>query len=85
MGALSMYTLYMLNNTATLAELLDAQIARAEAGPWVPACGGTETPVTVGCYTYLYMFQPSTRRHAYYCQTTDLFLDADEADQIFGR
>jgi len=59
-------------------------IARKEAGPWFPAHGGTETPVRVGEYTYLYMYQPSTRRHAYYCQTTDLFVSDEEADRIFG-
>ena len=69
----------------TIHEAIEAEMRRRERGPWVPACGGTETPVTVGEYRYLYMFQPSTRRHAYYCMTTDMFLSDDEADQLFGR
>ena len=72
-------------NTKTLAEAIEESRARAERGPWYPACGGTEVPFRSGEYTYLYMYQPSTRRHAYYCQTTDLFLSDEEADQLFGR
>jgi hypothetical protein len=76
----------MLNDTTkTLAEALDAQIARAQQGPWVPACGGTEVAFRHGHYRYQYMFQASTRTHAYYCLDTDLILNDDEADRLFGH
>ena len=75
----------MLNNTQTLAEALDAAKAKAERGPWFPACNGTEESFKHCCYRYLYMYQPSTRTHAYLCLDTDLFLDDDEADLLFGR
>ena len=73
-----------INTGLSLHEAIEREQARRERGAWFPACGGSEVPCKVGHYTYLYMFQPSTRKHAYLCIETDLFLDADEADRIFG-
>ena len=42
---------------------------------WVVACGGTETPFTYNGKTYLYMWNPATGEHAYYCETDDLFVE----------
>jgi hypothetical protein len=72
-------------HTPTLAEALDAQLARAEQGPWYPASGGTETPfVTRSGYRLLYMFQPSTRTHAHLNLDTDTFIDDSEIDAILA-
>lgn len=64
----------------SLADILDARQRRAEAGPWVPACGGTETPFrTRTGRTLHYLYQPSTGRHAYLDCGTDIFLTDEEA------
>ena len=47
---------------------------------WVPACGGTETPLTtLTGRGLLYMWNPTTGEHAYYDVTNDVFLSAEEA------
>jgi hypothetical protein len=74
-----------INTALTLHEAIEREQARRERGPWVPAHNGTEVPCKVGCYRYLYMYQASTRTHAYLCLDTDMFLDDAEADRIFGH
>jgi hypothetical protein len=67
--------------TITLEQAIIKDNARRENGTWYPACGGTELPFTSRSGARLqYMFQPSTRRHAYYNLDTDLFLTDAEAD-----
>jgi hypothetical protein len=47
---------------------------------WVPACGGTETPLTTRTgRRLLYMWNPTTGEHAYYDVINDVFLSAEEA------
>ena len=47
---------------------------------WVPACGGTETPLkTRTGRRLLYMWNPTTGEHAYYDVINDVFLSAEEA------
>lgn len=53
---------------------------RRSQGNWVVACGGTERPFeTRTGRTLLYMWQPSTGRHAYLDVKTDLILSDEEA------
>lgn len=54
-------------------------------GPWVPACGGTETPFeTRTGYRLLYCHQPRTGKHAYLDLGTDLFIPDAEIPRILG-
>lgn len=47
---------------------------------WHPACGGTEEPFTTRTgKRLLYVWQPSTNRHAYLDLETDLILSDEEA------
>lgn len=63
-----------------LLEALEAKQRRADQGPWVPACAGTETPFTTrGGFRLLYCWQPSSGRHAYLNLDADMFLTTDEA------
>ena len=66
----------------TLTEAIETKQALKEQGPWFPACGGTEKPFKVGFYRYQYMFQPSTRNHAYLNLDTDMFLTDEDADSL---
>lgn len=69
----------------TLKQLLDEQQAKAEQGPWVPACGGTEVPFTARSgRRLLYCWQPSTGKHAYLDVATDLILSDEEARAALG-
>lgn len=65
----------------SLADLLTRRDRERSAGPWVPACNGTEVPfLTRSGRRLLYCWQPSTGRHAYLDCETDLILsDADAA------
>jgi hypothetical protein len=71
------------NNTAankTVAELLGAAKAKAEQGNWYPASGGTEVPFfTRSGRRLLYVWQPTTGRHAYLDCDSDLILSDSEA------
>jgi hypothetical protein len=52
---------------------------------WIPACGGTEVPFR--CRTgerLIYLWQPSTGRHAYYSLDRDLILEDEEAFTLIG-
>jgi len=69
----------------TLAEAIAAKQARDERGPWFPAGGGSEVPfVTRGGYRLLYMFQPSTRKHAHLDLDRDMFVSDEEIDAILA-
>ena len=71
-------------NTMSLKDALDAAEARKANGPWFPASGGTEQPFSCRGYRLLYMYQPSSGRHAYLDLGTDLFLSDAEAARILG-
>lgn len=74
-----------MNTPKTLSQLLDEQQARAERGPWYPASNGTEIPfVTRGGFRLLYMWQPSTKTHAYINLDTDMFISDSEIDAILA-
>ena len=69
----------------TVTEILDARQKKADNGPWVPGCGGTETPFFARNGTrLLYCWQPSTGRHAYLDMGSDLILSDEEARNILG-
>jgi hypothetical protein len=63
----------------SVAAILDARAARAAQGDWYPGCGGTEVPFTTRTGArLLYVYQPSTGRHAYLDMGSDMILsDAD--------
>ena len=64
----------------TLTEILDERASKAAQGNWTPACGGTEVPFfTRSGKRLLYMWQPSTGRHAYLDMGSDYFLTDEEA------
>lgn len=68
-----------------VAEMLAERDAKAAQGPWIPACGGTETPFTSRSgRRLLYCWQPSTGRHAYLDLGSDIFLTDDEAAAALG-
>jgi hypothetical protein len=70
----------------TVAEMIAERDAKAAQGPWVPACGGTETPFTTRTGArLLYCWQPSTGKHAYYNCDTDIILDNEEAWMLMGN
>lgn len=56
-----------------------------EAGNWIPACAGTETPFTTRTgRRLLYCYQPLTGRHAYLDLGTDIILSDAEAEQALA-
>lgn len=64
----------------TVAQILDERQAKAEQGPWIPACGGTEVPFTTRTGRRLqYVYQPTTGRHAYHDLGSDLILSDRDA------
>lgn len=68
-----------------LAQEMGAEVARREAGPWFPACAGTEVPFTARDGRRLqYLWQPSTNRHAYIDLDRDVFLTDDEATRVLA-
>jgi hypothetical protein len=69
----------------TLVEILDARQKEAEQGDWVPACGGTELPfVSRNRIRMLYVYQPSTGKHAYLNLDSDLIMTDEEAAFALG-
>ncbi len=69
----------------TVAELLGEMDAKAAQGPWVPANGRTETPfLSRSGKKLLYVWQPTTGRHAYLDCGTDMILTQEEADVAMG-
>lgn len=70
---------------ATLAQRLEYRAAQAAQGPWLPACNGTETPfVSRSGRRLLYVWQPSTGKHAYLDCDTDTVLDDETAYRCLG-
>jgi hypothetical protein len=70
----------------SVAEMIEAAQKKAEQGPWVPACGGTETPfMTRSGRKLLYCWQPSTGRHAYLDCLSDILLTDEEAWLAMGN
>jgi hypothetical protein len=70
----------------TLAEQLDERAKRAEQGPWVPACGGSEVPFVSRSGRQLqYVWQPSTGKHAYLDCQTDIVLSDEDAAAHLGK
>lgn len=68
-----------------LAEQLDARSQKASQGPWLPACGGTEVPfVSRSGRRLLYVWQPSTGKHAYLDLQTDIILSDEESRALLG-
>ena len=61
------------------------ELDKKEASSWVPACGGAEIPFPKGDRVYLYMFNTFTKKHAYYCLTSDFFLSDEEALDLFSN
>ncbi len=69
----------------SIAEILRDQDAKAAQGNWLPANNGTETPFTARSgKVLLYVWQPSTGRHAYLDVGTDIVLSDDEALAALG-
>lgn len=53
---------------------------------WYPANGGTETPITYRSgAVLLYVYQPSTGRHAYLDTQTDLILEDEHALALIAK
>ena len=53
---------------------------------WFPACGGTEVPFhTRTGYRLLYVWQPSTGKHAYLNCETESILTDEEAFQVLFK
>jgi hypothetical protein len=68
-----------------LAQILAARQKEAEQGDWIPACGGTEVPfVSRSGIRMLYVFQPSTGKHAYLNLDTDIIMTDAEAQAALG-
>jgi hypothetical protein len=69
----------------TLTEKLDQIKDRKNQGPWIPACGGTETPFkTRNGFILLYCWQPATGKHAYLNVETDIILSNEQAELAMG-
>ena len=51
---------------------------------WKPASNGTETPFIIGSKHYLYMYNTSTGKHAYYCISDDKLLTDEDTRKIWG-
>lgn len=60
----------------TCYERIRRAVEKANNGPWLPACCGTEEPMTTRTGArVLYCWQPSTGRHAYLDLDTDLIIE----------
>ena len=74
----------MNNQFSVHGRLLEAQ-KRAEQGNWFPACDGTEVPFTTRTgKRLLYVYQPTTGRHAYLDLGSDIILTDDQAQQALA-
>lgn len=62
-------------------EILKAAEEKKAQGNWYPANGGTEVPfMTRSGRTLLYVWQPSTGKHAYLDCGTDMIIPDDEVN-----
>ena len=59
-------------------ESLHAWVARVYSAGWVPACGGTETPLMMKGRRVLYVTDLKLGAHAYLDLNTDIILTAAE-------
>jgi len=70
----------------SLTELLKERDYKKSQGNWYPASGGTETAFTTRSgRRLLYVYQPSTGKHAYLDVGTDIILSDDEAWLALGK
>jgi hypothetical protein len=66
-------------------DMLDEKDKKANDGPWMVANSGTERPfISRSGKRLLYMWQPSTGKHAYYDMGADVFLTDEEAIAALG-
>lgn len=73
------------NDNIDIEKILVERKQKAEQGDWFPAAGGTETPfVTRNRRRLLYVWQPTTGKHAYLDCDTDLILSDEEASNALG-
>lgn len=56
---------------------------KEDKGLWVPANGGTETPITIRGFRLLYVWNTGTGKHAYLDLDTDIILSDKEVTDIF--
>jgi hypothetical protein len=68
-----------------VADMVDVLQWRKEQGPWIPACGGKEKPMTVNGVRILYCWQPTTGKHAYVNLDTDVIMSQDDVDALMRR
>lgn len=70
---------------ASVADLLKAADAAKAQGPYYPANGGTEVPfIARSGRRLLYVYQPSSGKHAYLDCGTDMILSAEEAAAVLA-
>lgn len=63
----------------SLSDILDQLQRQREQGNWYPANGGTERPfMSRSGVKLLYVYQPSTGKHAYLNCDTDIIIPDDE-------
>ena len=73
MGAWGWGSRRVLGEVVNLLERLDAAEKAKADGPWVPGCNQLEKPfITRTGHKVIYMWQPSTGRHAYFDLESDL-------------
>lgn len=73
MGAWVCGSRWVLGEVVNLLERLDAAEKAKADGPWVPGCNQLEKPfITRTGHKVIYMWQPSTGRHAYFDLESDL-------------
>lgn len=69
----------------TFAEKMAEMETKKMNGNWYPGCGGTEEPfMTRTGRKLLYVFQPSSGKHAYLDLMTDMILSDEEARMALG-
>lgn len=70
----------------TLSDLLDEEEERRNNGNWVPACNRTEVPFfTRSGRKLLYVYQPSSGKHAYLDTGMDRILTDEEAWEALNK
>lgn len=69
----------------TVAEMLARKVQKDQQGPWLPANQGTEVPfATRTGFRLLYVWQPTTGKHAYLNLDTDIVLTDEESRIALG-
>lgn len=68
----------------TLEQMLsETEETRFQRGNLVPACAGTETPITVKGFRLLYCYHTGNGKHYYLNLDTDMILSDTEVNAIF--